>query len=75
MESTIPPPACQEQPPHQEEHHNDDEYDDDDEEEEEDFRLPGTWLEGDSLAPPCESELDIIDGLIELAQITSTEVS
>ena len=53
----------------------DDNDDDDDDDDDDGFRLPGTWLEGDSLAPPCESDLDIVQGLIDLAHITSNDVS
>lgn len=34
--------------------------------------LKGFWLEGDSLAPPCQSEHDIVEDIIRLANPTSS---
>lgn len=44
------------------------------EEEQDEFRLPGEWLEGDSLAPPCQSDYGIMDALVDLAQISDKDV-
>lgn len=33
--------------------------------------LDSFWMEGDSLAPPCQSENDIIDIILNLVEITN----
>ncbi len=38
----------------------------DEEDEREDGSLIGYWLEGDSLAPPCRAEMDVVDAIIDL---------
>ncbi len=38
----------------------------DEEDEREDGSLIGYWLEGDSLAPPCQAEMDVVDAIIDL---------
>jgi len=43
-----------------------------DEEEEEDEAF--MWIEGDSLAPPCQSDHDIVDQIIQLAKLTTDDV-
>ena len=45
------------------------------EEEEEDYpALPGQlWMEGDSLAPPCQSDLDLVPHIISLAHLSSSD--
>ena len=32
--------------------------------------LDGFWMEGDSLAPPCQADQDIVDEIIQLADLT-----
>jgi predicted RNA methylase len=39
---------------------------------EEDDPLKGFWLEGDSLAPPCQSDFDIVEQIIALAEPTES---
>jgi precorrin-6B methylase 2 len=36
--------------------------------------LDGFWMEGDSLAPPCQAELDVIEVILELAQLNEQSV-
>ena len=48
--------------------HNDDDDDDDE------YDALNTWLEGDSLAPPCQAELDVVEAIIEFAKPTSNDV-
>ena len=43
-----------------------------DEEEEEDNALPH-WIEGDSLAPPCQSEIAVVKDILELAQVSEQD--
>lgn len=38
------------------------------EEELENNPLDGFWLEGDSLAPPCQADLDVVNGILDLAE-------
>lgn len=45
-----------------------------DEEEEEQNPLAHYWMEGDSLAPPCQAELDVVQAILEFAQPTSETV-
>ncbi|KAG9402279.1 hypothetical protein AC1031_006907 [Aphanomyces cochlioides] len=46
------------------------EWSDEDEEDESTFM----WLEGDSLAPPCQSDYDVVHEIIRLAKVTSDDV-
>ena len=39
-----------------------------DDEEENENPLNGYWLEGDSLAPPCQAEMDVVESIIKLAE-------
>lgn len=32
------------------------------------------WMEGDSLAPPCQSDRDIVEKIVEIAQVTPADV-
>ncbi|ETW02608.1 hypothetical protein H310_06077 [Aphanomyces invadans] len=32
------------------------------------------WLEGDSLAPPCQSEYDVVHEILKLANVTANDV-
>ena len=32
------------------------------------------WIEGDSLAPPCQAELDIVESILDFAQLTQESV-
>lgn len=48
---------------------------DEEEEDDEGPILPGMWMDGDSLAPPCQSELGLVGDLIEMAGITDKDVS
>jgi SAM-dependent methyltransferase len=32
--------------------------------------LDGFWMEGDSLAPPCQADYDVVDAMIELADLS-----
>ena len=42
--------------------------DDDNDKEEDEFNpLRFVWMEGDSLAPPCQAELDVIDTILDFA--------
>ncbi|RLN96387.1 hypothetical protein BBJ28_00003181 [Nothophytophthora sp. Chile5] len=47
-----------------------------DEEEEEDDQNPGAfmWMEGDSLAPPCQSDRDVVSKIVAIANVTSDDV-
>ena len=45
-------------------------YDDGDEEN----PLANYWMEGDSLAPPCQAELDVVHSILNLAQPSSSSV-
>ena len=36
--------------------------------------LEGFWLEGDSLAPPCQAELDVVDDILTLVSPSETSV-
>lgn len=47
------------------------EYDEEDEE-----QNPGAfmWIEGDSLAPPCQSDRDVVDKIVEIAQLSPDDV-
>jgi len=46
-------------------------YDEEDEE-----QNPGAfmWIEGDSLAPPCQSDRDVVDKIVEIAQLSPDDV-
>lgn len=44
-----------------------DEYDDEN-------PLKGFWLEGDSLAPPCQCDMDVVEEILRMAQPTDTSV-
>lgn len=44
--------------------------DDDDDE----YDALNTWLEGDSLAPPCQAEADVVEKLIEFSKPSSADV-
>ncbi|EQC25228.1 hypothetical protein SDRG_16899 [Saprolegnia diclina VS20] len=35
---------------------------------------PFMWLEGDSLAPPCQSDYDIVQAIIDFAHVQPTDV-
>jgi hypothetical protein len=43
--------------------------------EEDEAILPGMWMEGDSLAPPCQSEMALVPQVIAMAGITTEDVS
>lgn len=43
--------------------------------EEDEAILPGMWMEGDSLAPPCQSEMVLVPQVISMAGITAEDVS
>ena len=32
------------------------------------------WMEGDSLAPPCQAELDIVESILEFAELNEDSV-
>ena len=36
--------------------------------------LANYWMEGDSLAPPCQAELDVVHAILDLAQPSSSSV-
>ena len=36
--------------------------------------LLGMWLEGDSLAPPCQAELDVVKSIVQFAHLTENSV-
>ena len=36
--------------------------------------LDGFWMEGDSLAPPCQAEMDVIDIILGLANLNTESV-
>ncbi len=51
---------------------NADEEGEDEEDEEEDKKegsLIGYWLEGDSLAPPCQADMTVVDAIINFANL------
>jgi len=52
---------------------NNDDYNDDDDDDD-DYDALNTWLEGDSLAPPCQAELDVVEKLIEFANPSNNDV-
>lgn len=33
------------------------------------------WMEGDSLAPPCQADMDVVRAIIDFAGVTSDDVS
>lgn len=39
----------------------------------EDDPLSGYWMEGDSLAPPCQSDNDVVSSIIRLAAVTAAD--
>ena len=39
-----------------------------------DDRMPFSWMEGDSLAPPCQTDHDIVDDILKIAKITQKDV-
>lgn len=43
-----------------------------DEAEEDD--MPFHWLEGDSLAPPCQSETEVVKDILRMAELTKDDV-
>ncbi|RLN60141.1 hypothetical protein BBP00_00006139 [Phytophthora kernoviae] len=47
-----------------------------DEDESEEEQNPGAfmWIEGDSLAPPCQSERDVVSKIVEIARVTPDDV-
>ncbi|ETK72442.1 hypothetical protein F441_20898 [Phytophthora nicotianae CJ01A1] len=47
-----------------------------DEESDEEEQNPGAfmWIEGDSLAPPCQSEHDVVSKIVEIARVTPDDV-
>ena len=47
-----------------------------DEESDEDELSPGAfmWLEGDSLAPPCQSDRHVVSKIVEIARVTPDDV-
>ncbi|KAG2525673.1 hypothetical protein JM18_003068 [Phytophthora kernoviae] len=47
-----------------------------DEDESEEEQNPGAfmWIEGDSLAPPCQSERDVVSKIMEIARVTPDDV-
>lgn len=44
--------------------------------EDEEEQNPGAfmWIEGDSLAPPCQSDRDVVDKIVEVAQLSASDV-
>ncbi|CAI5723735.1 unnamed protein product [Peronospora destructor] len=46
------------------------------EESDENEQNPGTfmWIEGDSLAPPCQSDRDVVSKIVEIACVTPDDV-
>jgi hypothetical protein len=40
----------------------------------EDEELLCMWMEGDSLAPPCQAEDDVITAILELAEVQPHDV-
>ncbi|KAG3128599.1 hypothetical protein C6341_g24485 [Phytophthora cactorum] len=32
------------------------------------------WIEGDSLAPPCQSDRDVVSKIVEIARVTPADV-
>lgn len=50
-----------------------------DEEEEEDEGVSDNplpaWMEGDSLAPPCQADMDVVRAIIDFARVTQDDVS
>ncbi len=59
-----------------EEGNDNDNEEEEEEEEEEDNKsggnLIGYWLEGDSLAPPCQADMRVVDSIIEFAGLNET---
>ncbi|KAH7462992.1 hypothetical protein PRIC1_001706 [Phytophthora ramorum] len=47
-----------------------------DEEEDEEEQNPGAfmWMEGDSLAPPCQSDRDVVSKIVDIARVTPNDV-
>lgn len=33
------------------------------------------WMEGDSLAPPCQADMDVVRAIIDFAGVTQDDVS
>lgn len=46
------------------------------EESDEEEQNPGAfmWIEGDSLAPPCQSDRDVVSKIVEIARVTPDDV-
>ena len=42
-------------------------------EEENPFAI-GNWIDGDSLAPPCQAELDVVESIINLASLSKSSI-
>ena len=58
-------------------HNEQDEEEGGEEEEDEevsDNPLPA-WMEGDSLAPPCQADMDVVRAIIDFAGVTQDDVS
>eukprot|EP00644_Phytophthora_capsici_P015002 jgi/Phyca11/128501/e_gw1.76.148.1 len=47
-----------------------------DDESDEEEQNPGAfmWIEGDSLAPPCQSDRDVVSKIVEIARVTPDDV-
>lgn len=54
--------------------HHEEEEEEDEEEGVSDNPLPA-WMEGDSLAPPCQADMDVVRAIIDFAGVTENDVS
>lgn len=53
--------------------HNRREEEEEEDEEVSDNPLPA-WMEGDSLAPPCQADMDVVRAIIDFAGVTQDDV-
>lgn len=54
--------------------HEREEEEEDDDEGVSDNPLPA-WMEGDSLAPPCQADMDVVRAIVDFAGVTADDVS
>ena len=59
---------------HKQQQQQQQEEEEEEEEEVSDNPLPA-WMEGDSLAPPCQADMDVVRAIIDFAGVTEDDVS
>lgn len=55
-------------------HEREEDEEEEDDEGVSDNPLPA-WMEGDSLAPPCQADMDVVRAIIDFAGVTADDVS